>query len=89
MIYFLFVSDTSFRKSSEKQRGNVAARKRWAKEPSNTVLKVFRNADIISSGDTATAQGSDSTKGAFLFTLFAFFQPFNLFLSFTLLLLHN
>ncbi|KAK3531295.1 hypothetical protein QTP70_016268 [Hemibagrus guttatus] len=56
------VSDTSFRNSSENERGNVAARKRWAKEPSNTVLQVFRNADIISSGDTATAQGSDSTK---------------------------
>ncbi|KAM9468979.1 serine/threonine-protein kinase Nek3 [Clarias gariepinus] len=51
--------DTHFRISSENQRGN---RKRWAKEPSNTVLEVFRNADIMSSGDTSSTQGSDSTK---------------------------
>ncbi|XP_047676188.1 serine/threonine-protein kinase Nek3 isoform X2 [Tachysurus fulvidraco] len=54
--------DISFKISSENRTGNNVARKRWAKEPSNTVLQVFRNADIISSGDTATAQGSDSTK---------------------------
>ncbi|MCJ8740207.1 hypothetical protein PDJAM_G00056160 [Pangasius djambal] len=54
--------DTSFRNSSENHRGNIATRKRWAKEPSNTVLQVLRNADIISSGDTATTQGSDSPK---------------------------
>ncbi|XP_060743977.1 serine/threonine-protein kinase Nek3 [Tachysurus vachellii] len=55
-------SDISFKISSENRTGNIVARKRWAKEPSNTVLQVFRNADIISSGDTATAQGSDPTK---------------------------
>ncbi|KAI5625595.1 serine/threonine-protein kinase Nek3 [Silurus asotus] len=54
--------DTNFRTSSENRMGNIAPRKRWNKEHSNTVLQVLRNAEIISSGDTATTQGSDSTK---------------------------
>ncbi|KAF4086193.1 hypothetical protein AMELA_G00103440 [Ameiurus melas] len=55
--------DTSFRNPAENQMGNIATRKRWPKEPSNTVMQVLRNADIISTGDTATTRGSLSTKG--------------------------
>ncbi|XP_072547133.1 serine/threonine-protein kinase Nek3 isoform X2 [Salminus brasiliensis] len=42
------------------QSGAVGPRKRWAEGPSNTVLKVLANADIISSVGMGTTQGSDS-----------------------------
>ncbi|TSN57762.1 Serine/threonine-protein kinase Nek3 [Bagarius yarrelli] len=54
--------NTSFSNLSENQSGNIATRKRWAEGPSNTVLQVLRNADIISSGDTPITQGADFTK---------------------------
>ncbi|XP_062872827.1 serine/threonine-protein kinase Nek3 isoform X2 [Trichomycterus rosablanca] len=50
--------------TEESQTAIQGPRKRWAKGPSNTVLQVLGNADIISSGGTESMEGSDSTSGA-------------------------
>ncbi|KAG9265014.1 serine/threonine-protein kinase Nek3 isoform X1 [Astyanax mexicanus] len=43
----------------ESQSGDVGSRKKWAKGPSNTVLEVLANADIISSVGLGSSEGSD------------------------------
>uniref|UniRef100_A0A8B9H272 non-specific serine/threonine protein kinase n=1 Tax=Astyanax mexicanus TaxID=7994 RepID=A0A8B9H272_ASTMX len=47
----------------ESQSGDVGSRKKWAKGPSNTVLEVLANADIISSVGLGSSEGSDCRSG--------------------------